>query len=42
LWQTLHAIASGAQPWDAFRGQPERLLAAVQQSRVAAAKEQAR
>lgn len=42
LWQTLHAIASGAQPWDAFRGQPERLLAAVQQSRAAAAKEQTR
>jgi 2-dehydropantoate 2-reductase len=39
LWQMLHAIASGTQPWDDFRGQPERLLAAVQQSRGAAAKE---
>jgi 2-dehydropantoate 2-reductase len=39
LWQTLHAIASGAQPWDAFRGQPERLIAAVQQRRAALARE---
>jgi 2-dehydropantoate 2-reductase len=42
LWETLHAIASGAQPWDDFRGQPERLLAAVQQHRAAAAREHTR
>ena len=29
LWETLRAIASGAQRWDVYRGQPERLIEAV-------------
>ena len=29
LWETLRAITSGAVAWDAYRGQPERLLATV-------------
>jgi 2-dehydropantoate 2-reductase len=27
LWQIIRSLASGAVPWDAFRGKPERLLA---------------
>jgi 2-dehydropantoate 2-reductase len=29
LWETLRAITSGAVAWDAYRGQPERLIEAV-------------
>jgi 2-dehydropantoate 2-reductase len=29
LWETLHAIASGAVAWDVYRGKPERLIEAI-------------
>jgi 2-dehydropantoate 2-reductase len=29
LWETLYAIASGTAPWDAYRGNPQRLLASI-------------
>lgn len=31
LWETLHAIASGATAWDPYRGRPEHLLATINQ-----------
>jgi 2-dehydropantoate 2-reductase len=35
LWETLYAIASGAAPWDAYRGNPQRLLATIGEQRFA-------
>jgi len=35
LWETLHAIVSGAAPWDAYRGNPQRLLATIGEQRFA-------